>query len=297
VLVYHRVGGKTSGDPSREILPAVSTAAFARQLRHFRRHYRVVHAGDLLDAVRARRRGERFPASITFDDDLATHVREALPALRQAGVTATFFLGGVSFEGTQTFWWQDLQRAVDERLVTGDGVPRVSEADLDAALAREPKAIFRVAATIERLAPPERMEVEAALRAAVGERAAEDPLTADDVLTLVQGGCDVGFHTLRHEALPLLDNDALEQALQDGRDLLEELAGGPVEALSYPYGKADDRVAAAARAAGFTLGFVTGARPVTADSDPLLVPRLPPAPSPGKTALRVARAVASSTSR
>jgi peptidoglycan/xylan/chitin deacetylase (PgdA/CDA1 family) len=296
-LVYHRVGGDTSGDPSREILPALSSAVFARQLRHFRRHYRIVRAQELLDAVRSRRRGARFPVCITFDDDLATHVREALPALQQAGVTATFFVGGVSFESPHSFWWQDLQRAVDERLVTADAVPQVAHADLDAALAREPKAIFRVAAAIERLAPSKREEAAAVLRAAVGARAAEDPLTAADVRTLVAGGCDVGFHTLRHEALPLLDDDTLEQALRDGRDALDAVVGSRLDAISYPHGKADDRVAAAARAAGFSLGFVTGARPVTADTEPLLVPRIPPAPSPGKTALRVARAVASSTSR
>ena len=49
-LVYHRVGGE-GGDATREILPAVSGTAFARQLRHFRRHYRVVPAGELPKSV------------------------------------------------------------------------------------------------------------------------------------------------------------------------------------------------------------------------------------------------------
>jgi peptidoglycan/xylan/chitin deacetylase (PgdA/CDA1 family) len=292
-LVYHRIGGDTSGDPSREILAAVSAAAFARQLRHFRRHYRIVRARELHDAVRRRRRGERFPACITFDDDLATHVRDALPALRRAGVTATFFLGGASLEGPHPYWWEDLQRAVDERLVTAGGVPRVAEDDLRAALAREPKAIFRVAATIERLAPPQRQEAAGALRAVVGDRAGDDGLRADDVLKLVAGGCDIGFHTLRHETLPLLDDVALDQALHDGAAALEAVAGIRLDAISYPHGKADERVAEAARAAAFTVGFVTGRRAVAPDDNPLLVPRIPPAPSVGKTVLRVARAVAS----
>jgi peptidoglycan/xylan/chitin deacetylase (PgdA/CDA1 family) len=292
-LVYHRIGGDTSGDPSREILAAVSAGAFARQLRHFRRHYKIVRARELHDAVRRRRRGERFPACITFDDDLATHVRDALPALRRAGVTATFFLGGASLEGPHPYWWEDLQRAVDEGLVTAGGVPRVAEDDLRAALAREPKAIFRVAATIERLAPPQRQEAAGALRAVVGNRAGDEGLRADDVRKLVEAGCDIGFHTLRHETLPLLDDVALDQALHDGAAALEAVAGSRLDAISYPHGKADARVAEAARAAGFTIGFVTGRRAVAADNDPLLAPRIPPAPSAGKTALRVARAMAS----
>ena len=294
--MYHRVGGETGGDAAREILPAVSRGAFATQLRHFRRHYRIVRARELLQAVQGRRRGERFPVCVTFDDDLASHVRDALPALRKAGVTATFFLGGVSLEGLQSFWWQDLQRAVDERLVTADAIPHVAEDDVRAALAREPKAIFRVAATIEGLEPSQREEATSALRAAAGNGVAEEHLNDAGIQALVAAGCDVGFHTLRHETLPLLDDEALDHALRAGRDRLEAVASRRLDTISYPHGKADDRVAGAARAAGFILGFVTGRRAVTPTADALLLARIPPALAPGKTALRVARAVASSTS-
>jgi peptidoglycan/xylan/chitin deacetylase (PgdA/CDA1 family) len=294
VLVYHRVGER-AGDPSREILATLSKDAFERHLRHLRRHYRVVRAVDLPDAVRTRRRWRRFPVAVTFDDDLESHVRTALPALRRAGVTATFFLGGTSLDRSRPSWWQDLQQAVDNRLVAA--LPHVADTDLRAALEREPKAIFRVAGTIERLEPSKRDEVSAALRAAVGSRAAEDGLRAADVHTLVASGCTVGFHTLRHDALPALSDAALDAAMRDGLDAVLAVAGEPLDAISYPYGKADDRVARAARAAGFTRGFVTGRCGVTTDTDPLLIPRIPPAPDLGKTALRVARAVASSAPR
>jgi peptidoglycan/xylan/chitin deacetylase (PgdA/CDA1 family) len=294
VLVYHRIGER-AGDPSREILATLSTDAFERHIRHLRRHYRVVRAADLPDAVRSRRRGQRFPVAVTFDDDLASHVRTALPALRRAGVTATFFLGGTSLDGARAFWWHDLQHAIDERLV--GSLPHVDDADLQAALAREPKAIFRVAGAIEQLEPSQRDEVAAALHAAVGSRAVDDGLRSADVRELVAAACSVGFHTLRHDALPALSDAALDAALRDGRDALAAVVGEPLDAVSYPYGKADDRVARAAQAAGFTRGFVTGRRAVSADTDPLLIPRIPPAPDLGKTALRVARAVASSAPR
>jgi peptidoglycan/xylan/chitin deacetylase (PgdA/CDA1 family) len=296
-LVYHRVGGDAGGDPSREILPVLPAKAFARQLRHIRRHYRVVRASELVEAVRRRRRGERFPACITFDDDLAGHLREALPVLQRERVSATFFLGGASLAGPHSFWWQDLQLAVDSRTIAPDAVPHVAAAELRPALERRPKAIFRVAATIQRLAPTERDEVASALRTAAGSAAPDDGLRAADVRALIAAGCDVGFHTLRHEALPRLDDGQLERALRDGREGLEAVAARRLDAISYPHGKADERVAEAARAAGFTLGFTTGRGAVTADTDPLLVPRIPPALSTGKTALRLARAVASSASR
>ena len=68
-LVYHRIGDPP-GDPDRELVPARGTAQFESELRHLKKRYRVVPASRLLEAAAARRRGERFPVSITFDDDL-----------------------------------------------------------------------------------------------------------------------------------------------------------------------------------------------------------------------------------
>jgi peptidoglycan/xylan/chitin deacetylase (PgdA/CDA1 family) len=292
VLVYHRVGGRHGGDPGVEILASVSTGVFDQQLHHLRRHYRVVPAADLLDAVRSRRRGQPFPVAITFDDDLVSHVRNALPALQRASVHATFFLGGNSLREPHPFWWEDLQRALDEGLVQPGSLPHVPEGDVRAALERRPKAIFHVAAAIEDLEPAQRNEVAEALRAAVGPRAADEGLRAADVQSLVAAGFDVGFHTLRHYALPTLSDTALEQALHEGRQTLVDLIGKQLDVISYPHGKANGRVAAAARTAGYTCGFTTERSRVTVETDPLLIPRIPPAMSAGKTALRLARAVA-----
>ncbi len=291
IVVYHRVGGDVSGDPGLEILPAVSLGDFTRQLRHLRRRYRVVPASDILDAVARRRRGARFPIAITFDDDLESHVSDALPALRREGLPATFFLGGSTLDGPRSFWWSDLQRAVDGRLLDRDGLPHVPASDLGAALDRAPKAIFRVAAAIEQLDPPQHREVADALRAAAGPPT-ENGLRADGVRALADGGCAIGFHTIDHDPLPTLSDAELARAVSEGRERLAEAAGHPVDLIAYPHGKADERVAAAARGAGFRRGYITGRRSVTTDADPLLLPRVAPPAAPGKLALRLARAFA-----
>jgi peptidoglycan/xylan/chitin deacetylase (PgdA/CDA1 family) len=285
-IVYHRVGGRAGGEPSREILPAVSSAVFDRQLRHLRRHYRVVPAAELLEAVRSRRRRERFPVAITFDDDLASHVRDALPALRRGGLSASFFLTGASLDGPHSFWWEDLQRAIDDELIAPDGLPHV---DVGVALERSPRAILDLAGAIVRLPPEQRDEVAVALREAVGPPSADNGLRSHDVRALADAGCTVGFHTLRHYALPGLSDLELEQALRDGREALAAAAAAPVDLLGYPHGKADARVAEAARAAGFALAFTTARGAVTADTDPLRMPRTVADLSAGALALRLAR--------
>jgi peptidoglycan/xylan/chitin deacetylase (PgdA/CDA1 family) len=287
-LVYHRVGG-VGGDPDVEILPAVSSEVFGRQLRHLRRHYHVVPAGELLKATRRRRRGRRFPVAITFDDDLACHVREALPALRQEGLTATFFIGGAAFHEPHSFWWEDLQRVIDGRLVAPDGIPHTPAADVHAALERSPRAILDLTGKIVRLEPRQKAEVVAALRSAAGPPAADSGLREPDVRAIVAAGCSVGFHTLRHDPLPSLSDAALSEALVDGLEAVAAASGERPEHIAYPHGKADRRVADAARGAGFTLGFTTARGPVTPDTDPFLIPRTVADESLGALALRLAR--------
>lgn len=284
VLVYHRVGGPASGNQDFEILPAVGRASFEGQLRHLLRHYRVVPAREILAAVRSRRRGERFPVAITFDDDLPEHVRDALPALRAADLPATFFLNGASLHSPHAFWWEELQQAVDGKLLTE--LPHV---DARAAFAREARGLIDLSGAITRLPPQQRVEVAVALRTAVGPPANETGLRTAAVRELVEGGCTIGFHTLQHHVLPALDDAELAGALRDGRAELKATAGTPIDTIAYPHGKADDRVAAAARAAGFVAGFTTARGVVTPGTDPLLIPRTVADLSTSELAQRLAR--------
>ncbi|MDP9227052.1 MAG: hypothetical protein M3P18_25045 [Actinomycetota bacterium] len=76
-LVYHGVALRT-GDTNLELVAPHGVDIFEAEMRHLARTYRVVSAAELLDAVARRRRGERFPIAVTFDDDLASHVSLAL---------------------------------------------------------------------------------------------------------------------------------------------------------------------------------------------------------------------------
>ena len=114
-IVYHRVGDP-QGDPERELVPALGTGLFEQQLRHLKARYRIVPASELLAAAHSRRRGQRFPASITFDDDLPSHRRTAAPILMRTGVPAAFFACGASLDRPFAFWWERLQAVADRRL-------------------------------------------------------------------------------------------------------------------------------------------------------------------------------------
>jgi peptidoglycan/xylan/chitin deacetylase (PgdA/CDA1 family) len=79
----------------------------------------------------------------------------------------------------------------------------------------------------------------------------------DDVRALMAAGVRVGSHARRHRRLAGLDAADLDDELTGSLADLRSLAGNPVAAVAYPYGDHDDRVCAAARAAGMSVGFTT----------------------------------------
>jgi peptidoglycan/xylan/chitin deacetylase (PgdA/CDA1 family) len=287
-VMYHGVADET-GDPARELVPPHGINLFESQLRHLSAHFRLVPASELLGAARERRRGERFPAAVTFDDDLASHARTAMPALRRLLAPATFFVCGASLDGPHRFWWQALQAALDR------GEERTARRAVERRCGRLPGAdavplIRRLAAAIEGLRPTDREAVTAELESVAGPPPQDAGLSASDLQALAEEGFEIGFHTLRHHRLTALDDDELRRALRDGLERLEGALESRPAVISYPHGRADARVAAAAREAGFRCGFTSRPEAVTSASDALLLGRVEPSfRSRGHLALQLAR--------
>ncbi len=252
VVLFHRVDERP-GDPRRELVPAVGLAQFRRQLRWMRRLFRMVSAADIHAETGRRYRWRRIPLAVTFDDEWSTHVPLAMPALRAERVRATFFLTGSQLAGAPPFWWELLEEA-----------PAGED-------------IFARAATITAAAPAERARITVELAQAIRPPAAR-AMSADDIRRLAQEH-DLGFHTVRHDALGTLSEPELHAALRDGREPLERLAGRPLTLLAYPHGDAGPREARAAAEAGFAFAFTTAWRPCRPDTDARLIGRVEPGPA------------------
>ena len=286
-VMYHRVGDP-AGDPLHELVPALSARLFESQLRYLRDRYRVVPASELLEATRARRRGERFPVAVTFDDDLRSHAEVAMPILRDLGLVGTFFVSGASLDGPHTFWWEHLQRAFDRRLPLAAVLPATVAAIADPPAREEIRSIAEV--LIRDTSAQERAEIADALGALVGPDAAEGGISADDLRAIAASGQQIGFHTRRHDYLPTLDDGSLRRAMIEGRTEVESVLGQLLTMLAYPYGGWDRRVAEAARAAGYSLAFTTDQTVVHPGSDELAIGRIEASfESIGHFALQLAR--------
>ena len=280
ILLYHDIADK-DGDPRRELVPPISRARFARHLAHLGRHYRLVELTDLPAAVAARRRGEPFPVSLTFDDDLGHHVTHALPEVEKADAPVTFFLCGSFLEEPRDFWWQRLQRSVDRG------------ADVAALLGAG--TIHEQGGAVEALTPERRDAVAGELLRLAGPAPASELLTAQGARRLPH----IGFHTVRHDPLTRVDDQQLARAFVDGRAGLSELTGYPIDTIAYPHGDFDSRVVEGARQSHFKIGLTCEQEAVTPSSDPLAMGRYEPptSGSMGEFAFDLVRTLLTSPSR
>jgi peptidoglycan/xylan/chitin deacetylase (PgdA/CDA1 family) len=269
-LLYHGIA-----DSHREradvLVPPTSPGLFARQLELLGRHYRVVPASELQAAVKGRRIGGRIPVAITFDDDDHTHPSVAARLLREAGLTATFFVNAESLDSPRPLWWQQLQRAWDRDAIDAELLTLVG---LPADPSRHRLAL--IGAAITQLRPDQREGVRAALRDRVGDDAALDGLARDELRELASGGFELGCHTQRHDFLPMLTPEELDESVTSGRTEVEKVAGRPVRVFAYPSGGWDATAREAVERAAYEAAFTAHGGVVTPHSDPLAMPRVSP---------------------
>ena len=83
----------------------------------------------------------------------------------------------------------------------------------------------------------------------------ERHLSAEEIGALAAEGVGIGSHGQRHVDWTRLSDHQLAVELASSRAWLEAATGARVEALSYPWGRVDARVARAAKRAGYRVGF------------------------------------------
>lgn len=87
-------------------------------------------------------------------------------------------------------------------------------------------------------------------------------------------GHEVGSHTLNHPVLPRLSPELALNEIRDSRDALEQIAGTPVRAFCYPYGKFTPALADSVRSAGYDSATTTSGGLARRTDDLFALPRV-----------------------
>jgi peptidoglycan/xylan/chitin deacetylase (PgdA/CDA1 family) len=99
-------------------------------------------------------------------------------------------------------------------------------------------------------------------------------MDAAGVRAWAAAGHEVGSHTLNHPVLPRISPELAVNEIRDSRDALEQIAGVPVKAFCYPYGKFTPALADIVREAGYDSATTTARGLARRDDDPYALPRV-----------------------
>jgi peptidoglycan/xylan/chitin deacetylase (PgdA/CDA1 family) len=94
----------------------------------------------------------------------------------------------------------------------------------------------------------------------------------DGLSELAERGVEIGSHTKTHPHLRTLSDAEVQAELRESREQLEDVLGRPCRLLAFPYGEHDERIRAAARAAGYDAAFALPGR--SRPWDPFALPRV-----------------------
>ena len=233
-VLYHHVADHPSALVDRL---AVTTApdVFEAHARRLARDYQVVSLDDVLSGELPRR-----ALLITFDDGYRSIGEVALPILRQLGLPSVFFVTGECLQRESL----PLDNLLSYLCGTV-GVERVGAAL--GANGQRPGTFPQLLELVAAMPYERRLAVGDEL----GERFELDQqrlraesgmfLDPEDLAGLVAYGCEVANHGRTHlffRSIP--DETSARTELAEHARRLESLAGRPVRAFSYPYGRRDD---------------------------------------------------------
>lgn len=280
VLTYHRVlpaerAAASFSSPAIIVTPGT----FAMHMETVKRWFTPLDANTF--SAHANGRG----CLVTFDDGWYDNHAHALPVLERTGVPMLLFVA-TNYIGTRDCFWQETLAAhlfaaaggrgnVEARLVFDElGARELTALDGPDARRAALRAVARVKA--RKLDPARLIErLREHLPAEAHSSSPEDRFLTQAELRALQASprITLGSHSMTHARLPLETNAVIHAELEGSRDVLTEWTGQIPATLAYPNGDYDERVIAAARAAGYRLAFTTETGHHVPGGDPLRIRR------------------------
>jgi peptidoglycan/xylan/chitin deacetylase (PgdA/CDA1 family) len=265
ILAYHRVLESVEPEGFRfdpELISA-SAEAFREQLAIVRRRCVPLRFDELLAHLDQGRDIPRRAVLITFDDGYDDNYRIAYPLLREAGLSAMFFVSTAHIDSGQPYAYDWLVymlcTTVADRVVAPElRIDWALPADLHdrRALAGRMLDRLKTLSAADQQALIDRLQRDWALPAGDGHRDCR-PMTWAQLREMRAGGMEIGSHGVGHRMLAKLPAAEMRAELEHSKSAIEREVGAGTVAISYPVGGSDAydaAVMAAVRESGYRLG-------------------------------------------
>jgi len=252
ILLYHRVVPDLFApalECYRLLQIATSQAAFERQMRYLQANYTVIGLHALAVALQTHQPLPDNACVITFDDSSSDHYHYAYPILKRLGLTATFFVEGAHTASAGSlavldrfYYLLDHSPCQSFSLNVSDTIQvQAQRLDLFSKLSMLQHAGLK--GWLKQSVPDEQERILSALAEALQVRIDPPALSRDLYLSvaqmqeLVQGGMELGAHTMRHPSLLQVDYETARAEICQSGDFVKRVAETDNVAFAYPFGE------------------------------------------------------------
>ncbi len=293
VVMYHYI--RDQQPITRSELPGLSPPQFSIQVDQLCSELEPITWPTFYAWTRGKASIPRRSFLLTFDDGLAEHGRKVAAILEMHDLRGTFFIPGsvltthqmLSAHATHlllTSLGEDRFRtAIYEELAGDRRCGRIIDS-LDIKTAESiyhyEKPTLAHLKYLLNLALPVDIRSQAIQRlferhiGSSGRWARQWYMSWDDLTALQARGHTIGAHGFSHEPLTGREPLPLHLDLTQSMNVLRDGLGADARPLSYPFGRFDATVTAAARKVGFVQAFTTHSDWVDANSDPFAIARV-----------------------
>jgi peptidoglycan/xylan/chitin deacetylase (PgdA/CDA1 family) len=264
ILAYHRVldSAQPSGFQFDPELISASCDAFRQQLAIVKRRFVPMRFDELADCLDRGRPVPRRAVLITFDDGYDDNYRCAWPILRDAGLSAMFFVSTGHIDSGRPYAYDWL---VHMLCTTGAARLQAPELAIDWALPDDLDARRDIAGQLlDRIksldanaqqALIDRLQRAWSLPSDAGHADCR-PMTWAQLREMHASGMEVGSHGVDHRMLARMQPAAMREEVAASKRTIERELGAQAQVISYPVGGVDaynDEVVAAVRDAGYRM--------------------------------------------
>ena len=257
---FHRIGDWETSEFDPNVF-SCSADSFRKYIEFFKAEFDVISLDDLEAIIADGRPVTDRLALITFDDGYRDNYSIALPILKNAGLTATFFIttGMVGRKGLS--WWDEFAWHVRKR--AGETIELESWSEpytINGSDARQDiRNVLNLVKSSPELVDHQLLE----LRDKYGNidvTATEQDLFMnwEQLRALAEAGMSIGAHSHTHEQFSNLTAEQLKIELEISKSILEVQLGIEIRCLSYPVGAVssfNSTMFEAVRNKGYNLAF------------------------------------------
>lgn len=270
-LIYHGITPEPASSGNTKFIAPDRLKA---QLQWLKENATIVSSADIFQLAE---RSDQFRIAITFDDGFANNHKYLLPLVEELEIPVTVFVTAIQATGTDFLWpdAMDLIAPTGPDLITVRGVEfrrtngayidgtgtRLKSQAIEMGIDYANKALHVMGCNREKLESIQedfwRLMNEAELKS----------MAASRYIT-------IGAHGLYHQAFDRISSEELTSALTRSKAYLEELTGGKIDQIAYPYGRYNEKVPDLVEEAGFDYQFAEYHWEREPSTDPRIVTRL-----------------------